>query len=266
MSSLNLILLGLSAGVGAGLIAGLIGIGGGIVIVPVIYYGLISTGMSVDMAAHIAVSTSLAAIVPTAIVSFIGHWRAGNADFGFLREWGPGIAAGVVVAQFTAPHVSGSLMAGAFGLLCLAFAIRFAAPHRFRPIVDHPPQGMFRHVTGIGIGATSGFVGVGGGILTNIVMTLSGMPMHKSIGRAAASGIVVSIPATLVALLASRSQHAAEIGSINMVIWIWVAPAQAVGAWFGSQLASTISAENLSRVMAGALIVTGGSMLYSSMV
>jgi uncharacterized membrane protein YfcA len=157
-------------------------------------------------------------------------------------------------------------MSGAFGLLCLAFAIRFAAPHRFQPVVDQPPQGVFRQVAGVGIGAVSGFAGVGGGILTNIVMTLSGMPMHKSIGRAAASGIVVSIPATLVAVLASRSQHATDIGSINMVIWICIAPAQAVGAWFGSQLASSISGENLSRVMAAALIITGASMLYSSVI
>src|SRR5579859_5857566 len=102
MSTFTLILLGIVAGGGAGLLAGLIGIGGGIVIVPVIYYGLINSGVSIDTAAHVAVATSLAAIVPTAIVSFLGHWRAGNTDFGFLRDWGPAIAAGVIVAQLAA--------------------------------------------------------------------------------------------------------------------------------------------------------------------
>ena len=264
MGALGLILLGLVAGGGAGLLAGLIGIGGGIVIVPVIYYGLLDTGVSMNTAAHVAVAMSLAAIVPTAIVSFLGHWRAGNTDISFLREWGPAIAAGVIVAQLAAPHVRDSLMSGTFGILCLAFAVRFAAPHRFQPIFEQPPGGLFRHFAGIGIGATSGFAGVGGGILTNIVMTVSGLPMHKSIGRAAAAGVVVSIPATVVAVLASKSQESTAIGSVGILIWACIAPAQTVGAWFGAQLASSISAENLSRLLAIALVFTGITMLYSS--
>ena len=100
MTTASLICLGLLSGVGAGLLAGLVGIGGGIVVVPVVYYGLVNSGVSADQAAHVAVSTSLAAILPAAIVSSVGHWRAGNIDFRFLRDWGPGIAVGVVVAQF----------------------------------------------------------------------------------------------------------------------------------------------------------------------
>ena len=75
MSVTWLICLGLVAGAGAGLLAGLIGIGGGIVIVPVMYYGLLSAGASPDQAAHVAVATSLAAILPAALASSIGHWR-----------------------------------------------------------------------------------------------------------------------------------------------------------------------------------------------
>ena len=99
MSGSTLLLLGVFAGAGAGLLAGLVGIGGGIVVVPVVYYGLISSGVSADQAAHVAVSTSLATILPAAIASSIAHWRAGNTDLAFLREWGPGIVGGVVLAQ-----------------------------------------------------------------------------------------------------------------------------------------------------------------------
>jgi uncharacterized protein len=264
MSTFGLSLLGIVAGGGAGLLAGMIGIGGGIVIVPVIYYGLINSGVPVDTAAHVAVATSLAAIVPTAIVSFLGHWRAGNTDFRFLRDWGPAIATGVIVAQLAAPHVRGSVMSGVFGSLCLPFAVRFAAPHRFKPIVDKPPGGLFRQIAGVGIGATSGLAGIGGGILTNIIMTLSGLPMHKSIGRAAAAGVVVSIPATIVALLASQSHDATEIGSVDIVLWACIAPAQTAGAWFGTQLAAGIAATNLSRILSIVLGFTGMTMLYSS--
>ncbi len=264
MSIFALISLGLMAGAGAGLLAGLLGVGGGIVIVPVVYYGLVNTGVIPNEATHIAVATSLAAIGPAAVTSFLGHWRAGNTDFDFLRKWGPGIAAGVVAAQLVAPYVKGAVMSGTFGLFCIAFAVRFAAPDYFRPVLDRPPGGLFRIFSGVGIGAVSGFAGIGGGILTNIVMTLSGLPMHKSIGRAAAAGIVVSVPATVAAALASKSEHATVIGSIDVAIWLCVAPAQAAAAWCGARLASHIPAENLSRLMAVTLGVTGTTMLYGS--
>ena len=266
MSTLGLILLGLAAGTGAGLLAGLIGIGGGIVVVPVIYYGLAGAGATTDQAAHIAVATSLAAIMPAAVVSSLAHWRAGNTDFAFLREWGPGIVIGVIAAQFAAPHLHGNVVTGLFALFRLGVSIRFAAPNRFRPIRGEPPNGGFCHAAGVTIGLVSGFAGVGGGILTNIFMTLCGLPMHKSIGRAAATGIVVSIPATIAAALASKSEHATVIGSIDVAIWLCVAPAQAAAAWCGARLASHIPAVSLSRLMAVTLGVTGATMLYGSIV
>jgi uncharacterized membrane protein YfcA len=264
MTAYHLIVLGLAAGGCAGLLAGLIGIGGGIVVVPAVYYGLLVSGISADEAAHVAVSTSLAAIMPAAFVSFFGHWRAGNTDASFLRQWGPGIAAGVMAAQLAAPYLRGSVMSGFFGFLCLFFAIRFAFPRRFQPILGQPPGGMVRHFAALGIGASSGLAGIGGGILTNVVMTLSGLPIHKSIGRAAAAGIVVSVPATLVAALATKGQHGTQIGSIDLAVLACIAPAQAVGAWLGASLAQRVAGEHLSRVLAAALLATGCTMLHSS--
>ena len=264
MSAATLISLGLAAGAGAGLLAGLIGIGGGIVVVPVIFYGLVDSGVSKDQAVHIAVATSLAAILPASLVSFLGHRRAGNTDVRFIRDWGPGIAVGVITAQLAAPHVRGSLMTGVFGLLCLIFAIRFYFPKHFKPMAEQPPGGLFRHLASIGIGVSSGFAGIGGGILTNIIMMLMGLPIHKSIGRAAAAGVAVSVPATVAAALASHSQHAMQLGSIDLTIWACIAPAQSVAAWFGARLATRISAEHLNRLFATALGATGLTMLYSS--
>jgi uncharacterized protein len=261
----DLLLLGSLAGAGAGLLAGLIGIGGGIVVVPVVFYGLTASGISSDAAAHIAVGTSLAAILPASIVSFWGHWRSGNTDLGFLLAWGPAIAAGVVGAQLTAPHVRGVVLSAVFGLLCLVFAVRFAFPDRFRPLLRQPPGGVGRQLIGGLVGASSGFAGIGGGILTNIVMTLTGLPMHKSIGRAAAVGIVVSVPATLTAALASHAIKPLEVGAIDLPMWVAIAPAQALAAWFGARLAPHLSAANLSRIFAGALAVTGAAMLQSSL-
>ena len=120
-------------------------------------------------------------------------------------------------------------------------------------------------MAGIGIGVSSGFAGIGGGILTNIVMMLMGLPIHKSIGRAAAAGVAVSVPATVAAALASQSRHALQLGSIDLTIWACIAPAQTVAAWFGARLAAYVSAEHLTRVFATALGATGLTMLYSTM-
>ncbi len=226
-----LVVVGAISGAGAGLLAGLIGIGGGIVVVPVVYYGLIASGASADQAAHVAVGTSLAAILPTAVVSSLTHWRAGNMDVVFLRQWGPGIALGVVAAQLAAP----------------------------------PPAGGIRNIAATAIGLFSGLAGVGGGILTNIVMSLSGMSIHKSIGRAAAAGVVVGLPATIVAALASGSITPTRLGCIDVAVWASIAPTQAGAAWIGARLAQRLAAADLSRVMAAALLTTGIVMLQSSM-
>jgi uncharacterized protein len=198
------------------------------------------------------------------VVSSIGHWRAGNTDVAFVRDWGPGIAIGVMVAQLTAPHLRGSVLTGVFALFTLLGAVRFAVPGRFRPLLSESPNGSFRHAAGLSIGLVSGLAGVGGGILTNIVMALSGIPMHKSIGRAAAVGVVVSLPATIIAALASTTQHIGDLGTINLSMWACIAPAQAVAAWFGTQLAQQMAADSLSRIFAVALAATGFIMLRSS--
>jgi uncharacterized protein len=265
MSEAWLIGLGLVSGAGAGVLAGLIGIGGGIVIVPVIYYGLVTAGASPDQAAHIAVGTSLAAILPTAVVSSLAHWRAGNIDFAFLREWGPGIAAGVVVAQVAAPYVRGCVLTGVFAVFCLFVAARFAAPRQFKPMLAEPPSGGFRHVAGASIGLVSGFAGVGGGILTNVVMTLSGMSMHRSVGRAAAAGVVVSVPAAMVAVLSAIPHGTDPFATVNLPMWVCIAPAQAAAAWFGAHLAQHVAEKNLSRIFAVVLAATGAIMLHSSL-
>jgi uncharacterized protein len=265
MSSLGLVALGALSGTVAGLLAGLVGIGGGVVVVPVVYYGLCAAGTAADHAAHIAIGTSLAAILPAAVVSSIGHWRAGNTDVGFMREWGPGIVIGVVAAQLAAPHLRGSLMTGIFSLVCLIFAARFALPERFTPIAERPPTGTLRSLAGASIGIVSGLAGVGGGIMTNIVMTLSGVPMHKSIGRAASVGVVVALPATVVAALASGTASGDELGSINLAVWASIAPAQAAAAWVGVRLAQRLAAPDLSRVMAIVLLMTGFTMFRASL-
>ena len=228
------------------------------------FYGLVETGTPGDLAAHVAVGTSLAAILPAALVSSLAHWRAGNTDSRFFREWGPGIVSGVVVAQLAAPHLRGSVMTGIFALLCLTFAIRFAFPSRFGPVMERPtgrqlPQHR-RH-------------------RDRLVLRLgrrrrrhSHEHRHDACWNADAqehwpgrcSRCCRQSPSTLVAALASGGSAPTRIGSIDLAVWASIAPAQTIAAWFGARLAQHVAADNLSRVVAGALITTGAVMFYSS--
>jgi len=138
-------------------------------------------------------------------------------------------------------------------------------PSKFHPLLEEPPRGLGRQGAGLAIGLVSGFAGVGGGIMTNIVMTVCGIPIHKSIGRAAACGVLVGLPATIVAALGPAPHAAMQLGTINLPLWLCIAPAQALAAWFGAQLAQHTSAEVLSRVFACTLTATGIVMLHSSL-
>jgi len=263
MSELPLIVLGACTGSIAGLLGGMLGIGGGVVMVPLIFYGLVLSHMAPDLAAHVAVSTSLAAILPAAMISSFVHWRAGNTDLDFLRKWGPGIALGVVAGQLAAPHLRGCVLTGVFALVCVVSAARFIFPERFRPLRQAPPEGSLRQALSAMIGVSSALGGVGGGIVTNVVMNLSGVPMHKSIGRAAAVGVVVSVPATIIAALGPGAHGATQLGTIDLAVWACIAPSQAFAAWIGARLAQHISGPQLSRVFGVALVITGTAMLRS---
>jgi len=265
MSLFEMIVLGVVAGGAAGLLAGLVGIGGGVVIVPTLYYGLTATGLTANDATHVAVATSLASIVPSSLVSFVRHLRAGHADLRFLTEWGPGIIIGVAAAQIAAPYIDGRVLVAIFALLCLFFSYRFAFPARFSTARDISMGWSFRCWASVSIGVSSGLAGVGGGILTNIVMTLSGFSMHKSIGRAAAAGVAVSIPAMIVATLFVPSSGATRIGSVDLAILVCIAPAQAVAAWLGASIAVHTSGDILSRVFAIVLAVTGVVMMRAAL-
>jgi uncharacterized membrane protein YfcA len=90
------------------------------------------------------------------------------------------------------------------------------------------------------------------------------MPMHKSIGRAAAAGAVVGLPATFVAALASVATAPTRLGCIDLAVWVSIAPAQTIAAWFGAHLAQHVAADDLNRIVAAALLATGTVMFYSS--
>ena len=129
MEYASLVIAVLAAGAVGGLLAGLLGVGGGIVIVPVLEIALGFAGVDPSVRMHIAVATSLATIIPTSIASARAHHRRDSIDFGVIRYWSPWIAVGAVAGIFIAANVSGDFLAAVFAVVCAGGPAALAARH-----------------------------------------------------------------------------------------------------------------------------------------
>jgi len=175
-----LVVVGAISGAGAGLLAGLIGIGGGIVVVPVVYYGLIASGASADQAAHVAVGTSLAAILPTAVVSSLTHWRAGNMDVVFSASMGARDRTRRRCRQTRRPASARQRNDRDFQPVVPGLCGPFCISRPLSPDHRQPPAGGIRNIAATGYRFVFGlWQGSAAGFLRNIVMSLSGMSIHK---------------------------------------------------------------------------------------
>lgn len=188
----------LFAGAAAGFAGGLFGIGGGFVVVPALMFLLPMLGVAPDHTAHVAVGTSLASIIFTSIRSTGSHARRGAVDFDLLKSWALWVVLGTAIGTALADRVSGPLLALIFGTGVLAFAVYFLLPARQgEPLFAALPSGLPRAGIASALGAFSTLLGIGGGTLTTVTMTVCGAPIHRAIGTAAGMGAIIAVPATI---------------------------------------------------------------------
>ena len=180
----------LGVGLFGGVLAGLLGVGGGIVIVPVLYHLLDLLDVDSDVAMKLAVGTSLATIIPTSIVSMRSHLRKDAVDVALLKSWGPAIAIGVVIGAVLIGIVEGEVMIGVFAVTAAAVAIHMAfAPESLR-LAESLPRGMSRLGIGMVIGVISTMMGIGGGTLTVPTLVLCNYPIRRAVGTASGRGML----------------------------------------------------------------------------
>jgi uncharacterized membrane protein YfcA len=208
----------LIAGAAAGFAGGLFGIGGGFVVVPALMFLLPVLGVAPDHTAHVAVGTSLASIIFTSIRSTSSHARRGAVDFDLLRSWAVWVVLGTAVGTVFADHVSGAYLALVFGVGVLAFAVYFLLPARQGdPLFAALPSGLPRVGIASALGAFSTLLGIGGGTLTTLTMTVCGTPIHRAIGTAAGMGAVIAVPATLGFVLIGLGESGLGWGALGYV-------------------------------------------------
>jgi len=254
------------AGAIGGVISGLLGVGGGIVTVPVMFeiFGLL--GIDGDVRMHLAVGTSLATIIPTAITSARAHAKRGAVDKNLMLRLGPPLFVGVIVGSFIAGPVKGQVLTAVFGTAALIVALYMAFKRDTWRLGEDLPKGVGLGALGGSIGMLSVLMGIGGGTLGVPAMTLFNVPIHRAVGTASALGLVVSLPGAIGFVISGWGHPnlpPLSFGYVNVMASALLLSTMLLTVPIGAKLAHSISQKALRLAFAGFLTVVATRMLLS---
>ena len=258
----------LALGLFSGFLAGLLGIGGGMLMVPVLTWMLSRQGVAADMAVKMAIATSMATIMFTSISSVRAHHKRGAVRWDLVRGLAPGILVGGLVAGagiFT-------LLKGAWLALVFAAFVSFSALQMLRDRKPKPsrqmPDTAGQLGAGAGIGLLSGLVGAGGGFVSVPFMSWCNVPIHNAVATSAALGFPIALANTLGYLIGGRGLAPALPGTVGYLFLPAlgvIALASVMMAPQGAKAAHALDVKQLKRVFAGLLFVLAAYMLYKGL-
>ncbi|MEH6632867.1 MAG: sulfite exporter TauE/SafE family protein [Halopseudomonas aestusnigri] len=255
----------LTTGIVAGLIAGLLGVGGGIVIVPVLYHLFSLIGVDESVRMHTAVGTSLATILITGFASARSHYKKGAVDLDLLKTWGPAIAIGVIVGVVVGGNIGGTALISVFAIVALLVALNMAFRSENNHISDNLPGTPFKQMIGVLIGGFSVLMGIGGGTLSVPILTLFNYPIRKAVATASAIGLIIAVPGVLGYIyygldLPGRPDF--SFGYVNLVGFALIIPTSGFFAPIGAKIAHAIPPRLLRLSFALFLFITSLRMMY----
>lgn len=255
----------MALGAVAGILAGLMGIGGGLVIVPMLVFCFAGLGIPHEHIMHIALGTSLASIIFTSISSFMAHHRRGAVYWEIVRRIVPGIIAGTLLGAYIASLMSTDLLKGFFGIFLFYVAIQFLLDKKPKPTRELPGAvGMF----GVGsiIGTVSSLMGIGGGTLSVPFMTWCNITVHHAIGTSAAIGFPIAVAGTLGFVLTGQHLQGLppySVGYVYLPALFGIVAASMLTAPLGAKLAHLLPVQKLKRIFAVLLLLVGTKMFFS---
>lgn len=260
----DLIVLTVS-GLLAGFIAGLFGVGGGTVTVPILFHWFLHMGVSDDVAMHAAVGTSLATIISTSLSSSRAHYKKGSIDGNILYLWAPFIALGAVVGVVLAAFASGVIMRSVFGSFLLLIALYMLFTREGKVLFPSLPGYNGQRAMAGGIGALSSLVGVGGGAISVPIMSLCGVPLRMAVGTSSAFGMMVAIPGTIGFIISGWNVQGLppySFGYLSLLGLLVLLPTTAFTAPLGAKAAHKLSRSFLRFSFAIFLTFVAGKMLW----
>jgi len=255
----------LATGAVAGVLAGLFGIGGGIVIVPVLETTLGFIGVDPAIRMHVAVGTSLATIIPTSISSARAHHLRKSVDVEIVRRWSVFVLLGALLGAWIASRVHSDVLAIVFATLAFLVALKMLFMPESRNLTEEIPRGPLVPAIPTAIGCFSSMMGIGGGTFSVMTLTLFNEPIHRAVGTAALFGLVISLPGMLGFVAAGWGDPripAASLGYVNLIGFACIAPATVLAAPLGAKIAHAFSARRLNMLFGAFLVIASIRLFY----
>ncbi|MTI11072.1 sulfite exporter TauE/SafE family protein [Curvivirga aplysinae] len=255
----------LACGAVAGVLAGLLGVGGGIVIVPVLYTTLGFLNIDPDIQMHIAVGTSLATIIPTSISSSRAHHKRGAVDFSLIKIWAISIVIGAIIGIAVAGQVKSPTLTAVFAVIALIVALNMLTNPNGKAIWQSLPDKLVAQPIAAAVGGFSVLMGIGGGTLSVPILTLFNFPIHRAVGTAALFGLLISLPGTIGFIYngwGHPSLPAASLGYVNLIGLALISPVTMLFAPLGAKIAHSISKKAL-RIAFGIFLLLTSIRMFS---
>ena len=243
----------------AGFMAGLLGVGGGIIIVPALYYAFTVLDFELATRMHLAVGTSLAIIIPTSIISTKTHMEYDAVDFKMVKSFGLFILIGVVLGTFLAVNLKTPTLVLFFSIFAFMVGLFFIFLRE--KLVENPKtiSDIVKNISGIVIGFISIPLGIGGGSLMVPFMRTFGYDIRKSIGTAAAVGFLIAISGTITMIIGGKIINNINtpfsVGYINLLGFAVFVPVTMIMARLGAKAVYKINKKLLSKIFGTFLLI-----------
>ncbi len=256
----------LAAGLATGLLAGMLGIGGGGILVPVLYelFGALGTDEAIRM--HLAVGTSLAVIIPTSLRSFAGHRARGAVDMDLLRSMALPVIAGVCLGAVLARYSNDAVLKGVWVVAATLMSLRLYLGRLGGQLGDAIPGNPFRALYGGFVGLVSTLMSIGGGAFITTMMTVYGRPIQNAVATSSGFGPIIAIPGTIGFIWAGwavAGRPPGSIGYVSLLGALLIIPASVLAAPLGVRIAHGLSRRKLELAFATFLMLVAVRFLLS---
>lgn len=256
----------LSAGFLSGIVAGLLGVGGGMILVPVLFQTFLFFDLPPHLQIHMAVATSMAIICFTGSLSARSHYARGAVDMDVVKSWGFYIAMGALAGAVAARYIAPAGLKTIFAALTLTMAARMLLNKNPGEAGAARIGAKVQKTLASCVGFFSALMGIGGGTLSVPLLNASGRDVLRSVGTSSVFGIFIAVPAAVGFMVAGWSLPDLPpfaIGYVNLLALIAIIPTSMLAAPMGAKLAHRLSKKTLNMIFAGFLIVAGTRMLLA---
>jgi len=235
----------MAGGVVAGLLAGLFGVGGGVIVVPVLYEVFRFLGVPDAVRMQLSIGTSLAIMMPTNIRSYLTHRATGAVLTDVVRHWTPGVIVGIAVGSGIATVAPSPVFKIAFITIAAIIAGKLLFARESWRLGDDLPKHPLARLYGLAVGLMASLTGVSGGSLCTMVLTLYGKPIHQAVATSAGIVVPITLAGTLGYILAGLPHRALlpplSIGFVSLIGFALMAPVSSVTASYGARMAHALS-------------------------